>query len=128
MAFRRRIGQPPNSMRDLLRMLASVDKRARTRVSELKNLLASGSTYCSSFNGPWPHGWPGGEIVQKRRVDRKSWQVQFAVGEILEQRGGDLCVVYDWDSMCVESEDTLVLMGETSLVHGTDQPFFRVLT
>ncbi|CAL4069035.1 unnamed protein product [Meganyctiphanes norvegica] len=132
MAFRRRIGQPPNSMRDLLRMLASVDKRARTRVSELKNLLASGSNYFSSLNplinGHWPHGWPGGEIVQKRRVDRKCWQVQFAVGEVLEQRGGDLCVVYDWDSMCVESEDTLVLMGETSLVHGTDQPFFRVLT
>ncbi|KAK8735461.1 hypothetical protein OTU49_005403 [Cherax quadricarinatus] len=130
--FRRRMGQPPNTMRDLLRMLASVDKRARTRVSELKNLLSTAVTSYSSLNPlasvPWPHGWPGGEMVQKRRVDRKSWQVQFAVGEVLEQRGGDLCVVYDWDSMCVESEDTLVLMGETGLAHGTDQPFYRVLT
>ncbi|XP_047477466.1 F-box only protein 21-like [Penaeus chinensis] len=130
--FRRRMGQPPNTMRDLLRMLASVDKRARTRVAELKNLLSSGAGNYSSLNPlasvPWPHGWPGGEMVQKRRVDRKSWQVQFAVGEVLEQRGGDLCVVYDWDSMCVESEDTLVLMGETGLAHGTDQPFYRVLT
>ncbi|KAK7067754.1 hypothetical protein SK128_018321 [Halocaridina rubra] len=130
--FRRRLGHPPNTMRDLLRMLASVDKRARTRISELKNLLSTGMTNYSILNPlasiPWPHGWPGGEIVQKRRVDRKSWQVQFAVGEVLEQRGGDLCVVYDWDSMCVESEDTLVLMGETGLSHGTDQPFYRVLT
>ncbi|XP_066961859.1 uncharacterized protein [Macrobrachium rosenbergii] len=130
--FRRGMGQPPNTMRDLLRMLASVDKRARTRVSELKNLLSTGMTNYASLNPlasiPWPHGWPGGEMVQKRRVDRKSWQVQFAVGEVLEQRGGDLCVVYDWDSMCVESEDTLVLMGETGLAHGTDQPFYRVLT
>lgn len=130
--FRRQMGQPPNTMRDLLRMLASVDKRARTRVSELTNLLSTGMTNYSSLNPfasiPWPHGWPGGEMVQKRRVDRKSWQVQFAVGEVLEQRGGDLCVVYDWDSMCVESEDTLVLMGETGLSHGTDQPFYRVLT
>ncbi|KAG7159433.1 uncharacterized protein LOC121877340 [Homarus americanus] len=130
--FRRRMGQPPNTMRDLLRMLASVDKRARTRVSELKTLLSTAIASYSSLNPlasvPWPHGWPGGEMVQKRRVDRKSWQVQFAVGEVLEQRGGDLCVVYDWDSMCVESEDTLVLMGETGLAHGTDQPFYRVLT
>ena len=130
--FRRSMGQPPNTMRDLLRMLASVDKRARTRVMELKTLLSSGLASHSSLNPlasvPWPHGWPGGEMVQKRRVDRKSWQVQFAVGEVLEQRGGDLCVVYDWDSMCVESEDTLVLMGETGLAYGTDQPFYRVLT
>lgn len=130
--FRRSMGQPPNTMRDLLRMLASVDKRARTRVTELKSLLSSGLASYTSLNPlasvPWPHGWPGGEMVQKRRVDRKSWQVQFAVGEVLEQRGGDLCVVYDWDSMCVESEDTLVLMGETGLAYGTDQPFYRVLT
>lgn len=130
--FRRRMGQPPNTMRDLLRMLASVDKRARTRITELKTLLSSAVSNYSSLSPlasvPWPHGWPGGEMVQKRRVDRKSWQVQFAVGEVLEQRGGDLCVVYDWDSMCVESEDTLVLMGETGLAHGTDQPFYRVLT
>lgn len=132
LSFRKRMGQPPKTMWDLMRMLASVDKRARTRVTELKSLLSSSQTNYANLNPlasvPWPHGWPGGEMVQKRRVDRKSWQVQFAVGEVLEQRGGDLCVVYDWDSICVESEDTLVLMGETGLSYGTDQPFYRVLT
>ncbi|KAK3869344.1 hypothetical protein Pcinc_025328 [Petrolisthes cinctipes] len=131
-SFRRTHGQPPKTLNDLMRMLISVDKRARTRVTELKGLLSSSQTNYASLNPlanvPWPHGWPGGEMVQKRRVDRKSLQVQFAVGEVLEQRGGDLCVVYDWDSICVESDDTLVLMGETGLSYGTDQPFYRVLT
>lgn len=36
-------------------------------------------------------------------------------------------VIFDWDSMCVESEETLKLMGETCLAGGTDQPFYRVL-
>ena len=131
--MRRQMVQPPYTLRDLLRMIASVNTRAKARVVDLKMLLNPNGNNHSSLSplalasGPWPHGWPGGEMVQKRRVDRKSWQVQFAVGQVLEQKGNSLCVVYDWDSMCVESEDTLILMGETNLNHGTDQPFFRVL-
>ncbi|XP_076045573.1 F-box only protein 21-like [Oratosquilla oratoria] len=129
--LRRQLVQTPSTLRDLLRMVASVNMRARARVADLKSLLGSGGGTVSLSPlsaGPWPHGWPGGEMVQKRRLDRKSSLVYYAVGQVLEHRGSGLCVVYDWDSMCVESDDTLVVMGETNLTHGMDQPFYRVLT
>ena len=45
----------------------------------------------------------------------------------VSQLGLRQCVIYDWDSMCVESEETLHIMGEIDLCNGTDQPFYRVL-
>lgn len=33
---------------------------------------------------PVPPEWPTTDMVQKRRVDRKSWHVQFAVGQVVE--------------------------------------------
>ncbi|KAF2350172.1 Hemimethylated DNA-binding domain [Trinorchestia longiramus] len=241
--FRRELVHPPSGIRDLQGIVASVNIRARARLQELKAMLESEqsrkryflATFHPSHIRPWPLGWPGSDMVQKRRVDRKSWHVQFAVGQVVQiccknncsaiccrlprnrdkyrscalqgktntnprSYGSDkmsesssgsskssssyptsqledsgpidaadsesakrenadqdddddpvecsepprkvidckrhagepraasgLCVIYDWDCMCVESEETLQIMGERCLMLGTDQPFYRVL-
>ena len=44
-----------------------------------------------------------------------------------EEDDAEYCVIYDWDSMCVESEETLEIMGEKNASLVRDQPFYRVL-
>lgn len=92
--FRRELVSPPSGIRDLQRMVASVNIRARARFQELQAMLESQVTdktfFLATFHPnqirPWPHGYAGSDMVQKRRVDRKSWHVQFAVGQVVLRR------------------------------------------